>query len=218
MCSSSSKWSSSSESNKANENFKKVVNALGMATIVFSSCVSAAGAQQIPKNFSVNSSAKHWNRYDDDCWSTACQTEEKGSQEEQHKLLCVADIIRKVKVDLGLSNKDIATIFSISRPTLYAYLDDSEREHTIKQNIRDRASVIDRIITEISIIFERSPGAMAKNFKLDGESLFDLLKQSELNQEKILNISSHLAARMKEHSSSSSVASSFALDELTPHV
>ncbi len=210
-------WSSTSEAYAANESYKKVVNAVGAATLVFSSCVSPVGAQITPKNFNIKSSAKHWNRYDDEGWSTAYQSEEQDTQEEQHRLLCVADIIRKVKIGLGLSNKDTAAIFDISRPTLYAYLDDSEREHTIKQNIRDRASVLDKIITEISTLFEHSPGAMAKNFNLDGESLFDLLKQTDLNQAKIINISSQLAVRMKEHRRSSSVASSFSLDELTPH-
>lgn len=125
-------------------------------------------------------------------------------QHEEMPLVGAADIISLVKVTLGLPNKDIASIFGVTRQTLHAYANSTDSTQKVKSSTLERAKTLQELIQEVRQILPHSPGAMAKNYTADGCSLLDLLTADALDINKILRHSTMLAEKMNQIPSSSS--------------
>lgn len=98
----------------------------------------------------------------------------------------MSNAIERTKAILGFSVKDLAALLDVTRPTIYKYLKDSET--FIKEEVRDRALGLAKLAIELEQVFSESPGAMAKNFSREGETLFELLSQPNHDRERILSI------------------------------
>jgi len=131
------------------------------------------------------------------------------------ELIGVSDIIKQVKIGMGLPNKEIAKIFGVTRQTLYNHL---KSDANVNANTRQRSMILKSIFDKLTAIFEKSPAAMAKNFTMNEQSLLDLLSKEELEFEKIIDFSKALNKRMYQHNSvSNSVSNDITLIELTRH-
>ena len=106
--------------------------------------------------------------------------------------------MNSVKVTLGLPNKDIVSIFKVSRQTLHSYKNSND-QHAVNSSTKERALLLSKIIAEISPKFNRSPGAMAKNYVMDGKSLLDLLSEPKLDIPSIVKISSSLSDKISSN-------------------
>jgi len=134
------------------------------------------------------------------------------------KSISVSDVIKKVKINLGLPNKDVAQIFGVTRQTVYNYTKQSEIKHTVNADTLERTLELDEIFTNLEKIFSKSPGAMAKNFTFQGESLLNLLSKRELDVDQITLCAQQLAKRMTEYSSgSNAIEFDISIAELTRH-
>ncbi|WP_429103874.1 hypothetical protein [Aeromonas hydrophila] len=134
--------------------------------------------------------------YDNGRWASYNFHGTKPSKEKQ--LLGISDIISFVKVSLGLPNKDIASIFGVTRQTLHSYATEAEISQSMKSSTRDRVIALHEIIKAISPLLPHSPGAMSKNFTIEGSSLLDLLTSETLDTSKILHHSQLLADKMNK--------------------
>ena len=105
-----------------------------------------------------------------DSWSSVGISVQEDSQ-VQPEIMGISDIVDMVKVSLGLPNKDIASIFRVSRPTLNTYKKSTDGLHTVNATNRERALLLANITQEIQPKFLKSPGAMAKNYVIDGRTL-----------------------------------------------
>ncbi len=129
-------------------------------------------------------------------WRSSKSNELNNREENTAELTHIAEVISKVKIATGLPNKDIADIFKVTRQTLYTHLKKSDQKHKINQQTISRMADLEKIIVRISPLFSRSPGAMAKNYLLNGVSLFDLLKEDNLNTGKIFSLAEALVVKM----------------------
>lgn len=127
----------------------------------------------------------------------------------------IADIVEKVKICLGLPNKDIAKILGVSRQTLHSYKNSTDEHHTVNAANKKRAMTISNVINEIQPKFSRSPGAMAKNYMMNDKSLFDLMSEPELDIPNILHLSQSLAEKMSSNSTKTSTINEISLNQLT---
>lgn len=120
------------------------------------------------------------------------------AQEEvgQTSLVGVADIIRKTRKLLGLPKRDVALIFNISRPTLDKYLKASDLHANIKDFSRNRVVQVGDVVKKTESVFSQSPGAMAKNYMVNGQSLFGLLCELDIDEAKVLSVCNELAKEM----------------------
>ncbi|ELI5735573.1 hypothetical protein RRK63_004316 [Vibrio fluvialis] len=148
-------------------------------------------------------------------WSSVGITRQNKHQQEQ-SVLGMADIVAMVKVSLGLPNKDIARIFGVSRQTLHAYKNSTDEHHTVNASKKERALTLSEIIKEIQPKFARSPGAMAKNYMMDGKSLLDLLSEPELNITDIVRLADNLAEKMSSNAPKATPVNEISLHQLTP--
>lgn len=135
-----------------------------------------------------------------DSWSTSNTAQANEHATEKDNGLGIADVIAYVKESLGLPKKDVAEIFGVTRQTLHSYSKPSYQAHSINKGTLQRAFDIEGIIREIEPSFMHSPGAMAKNFSVGGDTLLSLLSQPDLDQRKILEVASLLAERIAKHS------------------
>lgn len=103
----------------------------------------------------------------------------------QHEITDIRDIVKTVKIGLGLPDKDIADIFNISRQTLYNYRTQEPTINNLNSGTYDRAKKIHFLILDLNFIFHKSPGPAAKNILVDQNSLFNLLTQENLNTDLI---------------------------------
>ncbi|MCL1092012.1 hypothetical protein L2744_20900 [Shewanella profunda] len=145
-------------------------------------------------------------------WSSIGVTGLTGS-DNKIELLGIADIVDLVKVALGLPNKDIANIFGVSRQTLHSYKNAAD-DHTVNASNQKRALTLAEIIQEISPKFNRSPGAMAKNYTVEGKSLLNLLSEPSLNIREIVRLSGKLAEKMNSSAPKSTVTNEVSLLQL----
>lgn len=167
--------------------------------VIFQTHMGLSGAPSSYNVFHDQSSSN----YDNGRWTSSNFNHVVHSSEKQ-SLIGIADIIAFVKVSLGLPNKDVASIFGVTRQTLHAYVTEEGVTQSIKSSTRERMINLHEIIKEISKVFPHSPGAMSKNFTLDGCSLLDLLMAETLDIMKIVQHSKSLAERMSKIPSSSS--------------
>jgi len=111
--------------------------------------------------------------------------------------LSSADIIKKIRMILGLPSKDIGDIFGVTRQTIYNYLRDKQ-DNSINPSNRARAVELNSICDDVANLLPYSPGALSKNYILDGESLFDLLTARELDKNRIVDFAKKLSRAMNE--------------------
>ena len=129
-------------------------------------------------------------------------------------VLGISDIVDTVKVALGLPNKDIANIFGVSRQTLHSYKNSTD-EHAVNSANKKRALALSDIIVQISPKFIRSPGAMAKNYTVNGKSLLDLLSEPNLDIDEIIRLSDSLSEKMTVNSPKHTATNEVSLRQLT---
>ncbi|QXO17210.1 hypothetical protein [Vibrio ostreae] len=139
---------------------------------------------------------------------------EQADYEKNTDILSIADIVNSVKVTLGLPNKDIASIFKVSRQTLHSYKNSND-QHAVNSSTKERALLLSEIITEISPKFNRSPGAMAKNYVMDGKSLLDLLSETKLDIPSIVKISNSLSDKLSSNTAKETPVNEISLHQLT---
>ncbi len=116
-------------------------------------------------------------------------------QSDRTELQSISDIVDFIKFTLGLPSKDIANILGVSRQTLYSYKSSLDSQ-TVNNTTMERALKLFAILQKATSFFQRSPGAMAKNYFQDGKSLLDLLVEKELDTKNILAISQTLSNKM----------------------
>lgn len=144
-------------------------------------------------------------------WQYRLITQELASNAEQKAdVVSVSEIVKRAKVQLGLPNKDIASIFLVSRQTIQAYLKGSDKSHTVNNQTKKRALSILDVLDSIRDYFEKSPGAMAKNYTIDNFSLLDLLSKEVLEVDRIQTISRELGRKL-----SSTVSSGLTINDET---
>jgi DNA-binding XRE family transcriptional regulator len=156
-------------------------------------------------------------------WSTANTNVDGGpvpSERQDVAALGIGDVIQKAKVSLGLPNKDIARIFGVTRQTLYSYSKGLDSERTANTQTRQRVFQLTPVLERLEAIFSKSPGAMAKNYVVDGVTLFDLLARDELEFDSICQVAHVLNEKLEKiaHSSARpSVSGDETLHELSKH-
>lgn len=124
-----------------------------------------------------------------------------------------AEIIDTAKRVTGLSIKDLAAIFKVSRQTLYNY---RKSEETINERNWSRLKSVDEHIKAIVELLPHSPGTLMKRVTLDGASLYDLLCAEALDVERIELTAAHLADHLKVFGKAG-VRYSSSIDQLTRH-
>ena len=136
----------------------------------------------------------------DRTWTSNGEASQSSSAESADLMRGISDIIADMKVFLGLPNKDIADIFGVTRQTLHAYKNGSDQQHNISTLTLARAHELDTLLRSVRSYFDRSPGAMSKNFMYEGQSLLSLLKEKDIDQDKFVAVASKLAEKMSGHS------------------
>jgi hypothetical protein len=197
----------------------RVASAAVAGAFLFSSY--AAGVDLLPdEQFEshssiVNLEGNHWSTANLNTASEVFANSYKGIG-----ALGIGDVIRAAKLTLGLPNKDIAQIFGVTRQTLYSYSKGQGVERAANSQMRQRVFQFGPVIEGLDRIFSKSPGAMAKNYMIDGVTLFDLLVQEELDVEKVLDVAATLGSKLEKIPDSSSrppVAGNLTLHDLTSH-
>ncbi|PRO73122.1 hypothetical protein C6Y40_13125 [Alteromonas alba] len=130
-------------------------------------------------------------------------------------VVSISEIVKRAKVQLGLPNKDIANIFLVSRQTIQTYLKGSDTSHTVNNQTKNRALHVLEVLESIKDNFEKSPGAMAKNYTIDNSSLLDLLSAQNLEVNKIQTISRELGKKLSSTASSDQPNNNETLFDLT---
>jgi hypothetical protein len=122
----------------------------------------------------------------------------------EFKVISISEIISMVKTTLGLPNKDVANIFGVTRQTLHSYANGADVNQKMNRSTHERVQLLNEIVTELTNKFSQSPGAMAKNYTIEGRTLLDLLKEEEIDVRKVLLFSDQLSNKMKSIPTSSS--------------
>jgi DNA-binding XRE family transcriptional regulator len=129
----------------------------------------------------------------------------------------VPNKIKKAKITLGLSNKDLASIYDTTRQSLHSY-SQPDSTQIISTATSARIDQVSEVISGLQHIFPKSPAAMAKNYTEDGESLFDMLCKDEIPVQAVFALSEKLAAKMNTHSEGTRQSNELSLHELTRSV
>jgi hypothetical protein len=163
--------------------------------------------------------AKEISHLHGDQWSTNnAVTSDHNYSPQKDQLLGISDIVNFVQTSLGLPKKAIAEIFDVTRQTLHSYSKSDDPDSVINDKTRRRAHELSKVMHQVSPLFKKSPGAMVKNFFLDGNSLFDLLTHDELDHNKIMHIASQLANKIALRPiTKPALDGDTTLDELTRH-
>lgn len=122
-------------------------------------------------------------------------------------------IIETAKQVTGLSVKDLAGIFQVSRQTLYNFR--SSEEKIIERNWQ-RLQAVSGEIENIARIFTSSPGSLMKRVTVDGDTLYQLLCADALNRARIEQLAKHVAEQLPMPSGSA-VRHSATIEQLTRH-
>ncbi|EXR29853.1 hypothetical protein ACT4YA_10280 [Acinetobacter baumannii] len=164
------------------------------ATILFS---SAQTHSILPlEEFDFNS--KYINHVGENLWTSYDYNKDSSySLNSIEDKVDVADIVDLVKVTLGLPNKDIADVFKVTRQTLHNYKNQSESNHNLHEQNLTRVKKLKSIFDELSLVFEKSPGALSKTYIVNNHTLFDLLTADELDRNSIVNIAHQLKTKME---------------------
>lgn len=122
-------------------------------------------------------------------------------------------MMARAQTIIGLSLKDLAIVYGVSRQTLYNYK--KETDHPNEANWK-RLQQIDEKVSVLARILPASPRALAKRFaNRQGETLLSLLQQETPDIEQL----KALAKKLAEHMSGAASVTQHqtTLDELTRH-
>ena len=87
--------------------------------------------------------------------------------------------------------------------------------HAVNNQTKKRALHVLEVLESIKDNFEKSPGAMAKNYTIDNSSLLDLLSVQNLEVNKIQTISRELGKKLSSTASSGQTNNNETLFDLT---
>lgn len=104
-----------------------------------------------------------------------------------------AGIVERAKRVTGLSMKDLAPVFGVTRQTLYNFRKAQER---ISDRHWVRLQAVDREIRALATILPSSPGALAKHFVSQGDTLHRLLRAPDLDTPRLQRLAEALAAQL----------------------
>lgn len=106
-------------------------------------------------------------------------------------------IIQHAQFVLGLTRKDLAKVFDVSRQTLYSRLkdDDASTPHNA-----DRFHAINRVVTAIEQATTVAFGASAKTLNVENTTLFAELCAQPLNQDHIVHLAQIIDVTLREQS------------------
>lgn len=124
-----------------------------------------------------------------------------------------ATIIDRAKRITGLSVKDLAPIFNVTRQTLYNF---RKAQDTISDRNWQRLLMVDKEMDAISPLLPSSPGALAKHYTVNGDTLHSLLTAPQLDSLRIYHVASALAEQLNA-SQREAVRHATTIDELTRH-
>lgn len=122
-------------------------------------------------------------------------------------------IIETAKQVTGLSVKDLAGIFQVSRQTLYNFRGAEEK---ITERNWQRLQAISGEIENIAKIFTSSPGSLMKRVTVGGDTLYQLLCADVLNSARIEQLARQVAGQLQE-SAGSEMRHSTTIEQLTRH-
>ncbi|PPK51376.1 helix-turn-helix domain-containing protein [Marinobacter persicus] len=127
--------------------------------------------------------------------------------------ITAASMIASAQTVTGLSLKDLAAVYGVSRQTLYNYK--KQKDQPSDANWQ-RLQRVDKAIGELKPIFPASPGALAKRVANEqGDTLLLLLQQKKPNLEQLKALAHQLADQM--NSTTPAKRHQSTLDELTRH-
>lgn len=124
-----------------------------------------------------------------------------------------ATIIDRAKRITGLSVKDLAPVFNVTRQTLYNF---RKAQDTISDRNWQRLLMVDKEMDAISSLLPSSPGALAKHYTVNGDTLHGLLTAPQLDSPRIYHAASALAEQLNA-SQQDAVRHAMTIDELTRH-
>jgi|TARA_A100001518_G_C1220404_1_gene64454 hypothetical protein len=124
-----------------------------------------------------------------------------------------ATIIDRAKRITGLSVKDLAPVFNVTRQTLYNF---RKAQDTISDRNWQRLLMVDKEMDAISSLLPSSPGALAKHYTVNGDTLHGLLTAPQLDSSRIYHVASALAEQLNA-SQQDAVRHAMTIDELTRH-
>jgi ribosome-binding protein aMBF1 (putative translation factor) len=186
----------------------KTATSVVLSSLCFSTYAEVP--QNIPENTIVQSDRSGT------AWQYRLITQELSSHAKpKADVVSVSEIVKRAKVQLGLPNKDIADIFLVSRQTIQTYLKGSDTSHAVNNQTKKRALHVLEVLESIKDNFEKSPGAMAKNYTIDNSSLLDLLSAQNLEVNKIQTISRELGKKLSSTASSGQTNNNETLFDLT---
>lgn len=127
--------------------------------------------------------------------------------------LQAASIVDRAKRVTGLSIKDLAPVFGVTRQTLYNYRKAQER---ITDRNWERLQAVDRAVEALSQVLSSSPGALAKHFVDRGETLHGLLCAPVIKTQRLQRLAEALAAQLGA-TQQPRVYHAATIDQLTRH-
>jgi len=176
----------------------KIITASGIfGAVIFSTYMDIPEKEEI---YSVHHEQVTSNLVDDHWVSVSPYMIEPSNES---KVISISEIILMVKSTLGLPNKDIANILGVTRQTLHSYANGADANQKMNRSTYERVLLLNEIVTELTNKFSQSPGAMAKNYTIEGRTLLDLLKEEQIDVRKVLLFSEQLSNKMKSIPSSS---------------
>lgn len=122
-------------------------------------------------------------------------------------------IIDTSKQVTGLSVKDLAGIFQVTRQTLYNF---RSSEDKITERNWERLQAVSREIESISTILTSSPGSLMKRAPVDGQTLYQLLCADVLDTVRIEQLAKHVVKQLKVPTGSE-IHHSTTIEQLTRH-
>ncbi|EWG99469.1 hypothetical protein [Halomonas sp. BC04] len=124
-----------------------------------------------------------------------------------------AEVVALAKKVTGLSVKDLAPIFDVTRQSLYNFRRAQDR---ISERNWQRLNEVEIIIKELEEILPDSPGSLCKHFAFEGETLYELLCASRFDSIRIKRVARELAKKLASARQAHSYHQT-SIDQLTRH-
>ena len=122
---------------------------------------------------------------------------------------------RQVQVDLGVSIKDTASIFRVTRPTVYDYYNDRSMTRSPSDDLIARCEIIIPLVTSIRGTLPRSPGQLMYSIKYKGRSLHAYLCDDRPDADAVAVILAAMQEHMRQPIRPYTERSDITLDGLT---
>lgn len=147
-------------------------------------------------------------------FTTRVSSPEPGEGDAAHPVASRAtEIVSLAKRVTGLSIKDLAPVFGVTRQTLYNFRKAQER---ISDRNWQRLEAVDREMMGLAEILPSSPGSLAKHFVFEGETLHGLLCAPSLDTPRIQRLARALAEQLNS-ARQADVHHAVSIDQLTRH-